>query len=59
VKLAHEIGHCETGTFYDPRSENEIIAKCKNRATKWAIKKLIPEDALEKAVKKELLNFGI
>lgn len=57
VKLAHEIGHCETGSFYNRRSPNEIIKKCENRAVKWAIKKLIPKDELEKAVKNGIIEF--
>lgn len=57
VKLAHEIGHCETGSFYNRRSPNEIIKKCENRANKWAIKKLIPKDELEKAVKNGIIEF--
>lgn len=57
VKLAHEIGHCETGSFYNSRSPNEIVKKCENRAVKWAIKKLIPKDELEKAVKNGIVEF--
>ena len=34
VKLAHELGHCETGSFYN----------------RWAYKKLVPEDELRKAI---------
>ena len=37
VKLAHEMGHCETGAFYE------------NRANKWAYKKLVPQDELAEA----------
>lgn len=49
VKLAHEIGHCVTGSFYNEFSALDIRAKHERRADKWAIKKLIPKDELKKA----------
>lgn len=51
VKLAHELGHCETGAFYNEFSKYDIREKHEHRADKWAIKKLIPEDELIKAYK--------
>lgn len=47
---AHEVGHCATGAFY---TENtlELRSRMEYRANKWAIKKLIPRDELEEAVK--------
>lgn len=50
VKLAHEIGHCETGAFYNRHAACDIRRKHENRADKWAIKALIPEDELDAAV---------
>ena len=50
VHLAHEVGHCETGSFYNRNATCDIRQKHENRADKWAIKKLIPEDELEQAV---------
>ena len=49
VKLAHELGHCETGAFYNEYSKFDIRAKHERRADKWAIKKLVPEDELKEA----------
>lgn len=49
VLLAHELGHCVTGSFYNRYSEFDVIAKHEHRADKWAIKKLIPEDELNDA----------
>lgn len=43
--LAHEIGHCVTGSFYTPGTLN-LRSRCEYRADKWAIKKLIPKDEL-------------
>lgn len=51
VKLAHELGHCETGSFYNVYSKYDIRAKHERRADKWAIKKLIPADELKEAYK--------
>lgn len=50
VKLAHELGHCETGSFYNSHTPCDVRQKHENRADKWAIKKLIPEDELNIAV---------
>lgn len=49
VKLAHEIGHCTTGSFYNRYSDLDIIEKSEHRADVWAIKKLIPKDELQEA----------
>ncbi len=52
VKLAHEIGHCETGAFYNEYSRFSLRSKCEHRANVWAIKKPIPKDELIPAYKK-------
>lgn len=44
VHLAHELGHCKTGSFYSPKCKYDIRKKHENRADKWAIKELIPEE---------------
>ncbi len=51
VKLAHELGHCVTGSFYNRYSALDIRSKHERRADKWAIKKLIPINELKKACK--------
>lgn len=51
VKLAHELGHCETGAFYNCFSALDIRSKHEYTANKWAIKKLVPEDELKQAIK--------
>ena len=50
VHLAHEVGHCSTGAFYNRYSALDIRAKHERRANIWAIKKLIPKDELKKVV---------
>ena len=50
VHLGHELGHCETGAFYNRWAARDVRQKHENRADKWAIKKLIPKDELDRAV---------
>lgn len=50
TKLAHELGHCATGAFYNQYSPYDLRARHERRADKWAIKKLIPKDELDAAV---------
>lgn len=50
TQLAHEIGHCETGSFYSRYVQVDSRQRHENRADKWAIQKLIPEDELDEAV---------
>ena len=56
VHLAHEIGHCITGSFYNRYSEFDIMAKSEHKAEKWAIKKLVPEDELQNAFKQGIVE---
>ena len=49
--LAHDIGHCMKGAFYNPYSPFSLIEQQEYRANKWAIKKLAPKDEMIKAMK--------
>lgn len=51
VHLAHELGHCATGSFYKPYSKLDIRGRHEYRANKWAIHKLVPFCSLNKALK--------
>lgn len=51
VKLAHELGHCKTGSFYNAHSPFDVRTKHERTADKWAISNLIPENELKKACK--------
>ena len=48
--LAHELGHCKTGSFYNPYAKLDIRAKHENKADKWAITHLIPFAKLRSAI---------
>lgn len=50
VHLAHELGHCTTGAFYNAYSPADIRQKHENKADKWSIRRLIPESELMEAV---------
>ena len=50
VHLAHELGHCKTGAFYNRWAVRDVRQKYEHRADKWAIEKVIPETELDKAV---------
>ena len=49
-KLAHELGHCLTGAFYNIYATADNRQRHENRADKWAISQLIPVDDLDEAV---------
>lgn len=50
VHLAHELGHCATGGFYNRYSPHDVRQKHERKADKWAIRQLIPESELLEAV---------
>ena len=49
-KLAHELGHCVTGAFYNRYSNFDCRQRHENKADKWAIRHLITENELDEAV---------
>ena len=57
VHLAHELGHCKTGAFYNRWAARDIRQKHEHRADKWAIKKLVPKDELLKAIDSGHINI--
>lgn len=50
VHMAHELGHCVSGGFYSPYAIYDIREKHEYRANKWAIRRLMPQDEVNKAV---------
>ena len=49
-KLAHEVGHCVTGAFYNRYSSFDLREKHEHRADRWAVEKAVTLDALDDAV---------
>lgn len=50
VCLAHELGHCECGAFYNRWATCDVRQKHENRADKWAVEHLISPKELDDAV---------
>lgn len=50
MKLAHELGHCLTGSFYNRHATVDCRQKHENTADKWAVNQLITAEALDEAV---------
>ena len=48
--LSHELGHCLTGSFYNAYTPHDVRRRHEVRADKWAIRTLIPAQALDEAV---------
>lgn len=49
--LAHEMGHCMTGSFYTRCSPFDIKQRHENRADRWAITNVIPFDEMLNAMR--------
>lgn len=50
VHLAHELGHCLRGAFYNRHAVCDVRRKQENRADKWAIEHTISVDELDDAI---------
>ena len=50
VHLAHELGHCTTGSFYSIHTAVDTRQRHEYRADKWAVTTLIPADRLDDAI---------
>ena len=55
--LAHELGHCEYGGFYNRYSQYDIRAKAERRADKWSFLKLVPPGEIKAAVQHGLTEI--
>lgn len=59
VRLAHELGHCLYGGFYNRYSKCDIIEKAEFRANLWAIKIVLPYQKLREELKKGYTVYDI
>lgn len=50
IILAHEVGHCMTGSFYNKYAACDIRKRHENHADKWSFASLVPENELNEAV---------
>lgn len=52
VCLAHELGHCMTGSFYNVYSPLDLREKHEKKADEWAVTRLVPYGELIKAARR-------
>ncbi len=57
MKLAHELGHCMTGSFYNPYTPLDVRAQHETRANRWAYRQLVPTEVLLDAVQSGCRNM--
>ena len=57
VALAHELGHCERGAFYNRWSKYDLRERCERKADKWAIELLVPKEDLDIAFAQGYCTF--
>lgn len=50
VHMAHELGHCLTGSFYNRHTRFDVRQRHENRADKWAIRQTISVEDLDAAI---------
>lgn len=57
VHLAHELGHCETGSFYNLYSPLDIREKQEKRADFWAVRRLVPAEEFRFALSRGVVEI--
>lgn len=57
VHLAHELGHCITGSFYNMFSETDIRRKHEIRADRYAATLLVPVEELKSQFRKGITEI--
>lgn len=50
IILAHELGHCMTGSFYNKYAACDIRKRHENHADKWSFSAIVPENEVKEAV---------
>lgn len=51
--LAHELGHCATGSFYDVQAPRSERGRMEHRAIKWALLHTVPKSELVRLIKEK------
>lgn len=51
-RVSHEIGHCETGSFYTRLSPPTTRGKCEETARRWQYEKMLPCEELMAAIRR-------
>ena len=50
VHMAHELGHCLTGSFNNRHTQFDVRQRHENRADKWAVRQVISVEDLDTAI---------
>lgn len=58
VKLAHEMGHCETGAFYNRYAARDVRQKYENRQTNGHTKSSSRRTSWQKPVSRDIVSPG-
>ena len=58
-RLAHEIGHCVTGAYYDKSASRAFRARQEYRADKWAVMYCVPKNKLSGLIKRGYNRYEI
>ena len=59
VCLAHEMGHCLTGSFYTLDSDRHQRQRCEERADRWAMETLVPLNDQKRALEMGLRHHEL
>ena len=54
--IAHEIGHIETGSFYNVYSPYDLKEKCERKANRRAVEILMPVDEVRRALRRGIVE---
>lgn len=57
--LAHELGHCATGAFYEVGSPLQVRGQAEHRANKWAVLHCVPKQELITLLKQGLQKWEL
>ena len=50
-KLAHELGHCFRGAFYNRHSPYDLVCQHEYKADRWAVETLMPREDVDAAMR--------
>ncbi len=57
--LAHELGHCATGSFYEVGAPLQVRGQHEYRANKWAVLRCVPKQELIALMKQGLQKWEL
>ncbi len=55
--LGHEIGHCMTGSFYNPYALYDERQRNENRANRWLFQNVLPFEEMREAMRSGIVTW--